>query len=161
MLALSYELLTRRSELVSLRSDDLELRCYGSFRVLIRRSKVDQKGLGRIAFTSPKTARLMNEWLAWRCADIQPLLCPFYHGCPIDRALEATIVKTAARGAGLGPSEFAAFSGHSMRVGAAQDLLQRGVDTAAIMRAGYWKSMTIFALYLDIGGAKWLSSVSH
>ncbi|GGC23929.1 integrase [Marivita lacus] len=153
MLALGYELLTRRSELVSLRTDDLDLRSDGTFRVLIRRSKVDQNGLGRIAFTSRKTAELVTEWLAWRGEDIQPLFCPIYHGCPIDRALEATIVKSiikdAAREAGLDPSEVAAFSGHSMRVGAAQDLLERGVDTAAIMRAGGWKSVNILARYLE------------
>ena len=153
MLALGYELLTRRSELVSLRTDDLELRSDGTFRVLIRRSKVDQNGLGRIAFTSRKTAELVTEWLAWRGEDIQPLFCPIYHGYPIDRALEATIVKSiikdAAREAGLDPSEVAAFSGHSMRVGAAQDLLERGVDTAAIMRAGGWKSVNILARYLE------------
>jgi len=67
--------------------------------------------------------------------------------------LEATIVKsivkTAAREAGLDPSEVAVFSSHSMRVGAAQDLLQRGVDTAAIMRAGGWKSVNILARYLE------------
>jgi len=153
MLALGYELLTRRSELVSLRTDDLELRSDGTFRVLIRRSKVDQNGLGRTAFTSPNTARLVNEWLAWRGAEIQHLFCPIYHGCAVDRALDATIVKTivkdAARQAGLDASEVAAFSGHSMRVGAAQDLLQRGVDTAAIMRAGGWKSVNILARYLE------------
>ena len=153
MLALGYELLTRRSELVALRIDDLEARSDGTLRVLIRRSKADQNGLGRIAFTSQKTAGLVNDWLAWRGADIQPLFCPIYHGLPIDRALEATIVKsivkTAAREAGLDPSEVAVFSSHSMRVGAAQDLLQRGVDTAAIMRAGGWKSVNILARYLE------------
>ena len=153
MLALGYELLTRRSELVSLRTEDLELRSDGTFRVLIRRSKVDQNGLGRIAFTSPNTASLVKQWLEWRGADMQPLFCPIYNGLPIDRALEATIVKTivksAAREAGLDPSEVEAFSGHSMRVGAAQDLLQRGVDTAAIMRAGGWKSVNILARYLE------------
>ena len=40
-------------------------------------------------------------------------------------------------------------SGHSMRVGAAQDLLTRGFDTAAIMRAGGWKSVTTLARYLE------------
>jgi integrase/recombinase XerD len=36
-----------------------------------------------------------------------------------------------------------------MRVGAAQDLLKRGVDTAGIMRAGGWKSVNILARYLE------------
>jgi site-specific recombinase XerD len=47
MLSVGYELLTRRSELVALRSDDLEDRGDGTFRVLIRRSKADQYGAGR------------------------------------------------------------------------------------------------------------------
>lgn len=41
------------------------------------------------------------------------------------------------------------FSGHSMRVGAAQDLLCAGYDTAAIMRAGGWKSVDVLARYLE------------
>ncbi|WP_158090965.1 tyrosine-type recombinase/integrase [Marivita geojedonensis] len=153
MLSLGYELLTRRSELVALRTDDLELRSDGTFRVLIRRSKMDQEGLGRISFTSRKTARLVQDWLEWRGAKIIPLFCPIYQCKPINRALEATIVKSivknAARNAGLDPADIDAFSGHSMRVGAAQDLLQRGVDTAAIMRAGGWKSVNILARYLE------------
>lgn len=36
-----------------------------------------------------------------------------------------------------------------MRVGAAQDLLKRGFDTAAIMRAGGWKSVNVLAHYLE------------
>ena len=36
-----------------------------------------------------------------------------------------------------------------MRVGAAQDLLCAGNDTAAIMRAGGWKSVRVLARYLE------------
>jgi hypothetical protein len=36
-----------------------------------------------------------------------------------------------------------------MRVGAAQDLLRNGHDTAAIMRAGGWKSIDVLARYLE------------
>ena len=50
----------------------------------------------------------------------------------------------------LRAEKVASFSGHSMRVGAAQDLLKRGVDTAAIMRAGGWKSMNVLARYLEM-----------
>ncbi|WP_372922271.1 hypothetical protein [Roseovarius sp.] len=35
-----------------------------------------------------------------------------------------------------------------MRVGAAQDLLRRGFDTAAIMRAGGWSSINVLSRYL-------------
>jgi hypothetical protein len=51
--------------------------------------------------------------------------------------------------AGLDISIAKEFSGHSMRVGAAQDLLSAGHDTAAIMRAGGWKSIDVLARYLE------------
>ena len=37
-----------------------------------------------------------------------------------------------------------------MRVGAAQDLLARGFDIAAIMRAGGWKSVDTVSRYLEM-----------
>ena len=153
MLALGYELLTRRSELISLRNDDLTLREDATMRVLIRRSKADPTGRGRIAFTSAGTATLLQEWLACRGPEIQWVFCPVYKGQAINRCLETTtvrrIVKGAAERSGLGKDQVAAFSGHSMRVGAAQDLLRRGFDTAAIMRAGGWKSVSVLGRYLE------------
>lgn len=153
MLALGYELLTRRSELIALRNDDLEERVDGTFRVLIRRSKSDPFGEGRLAFTSRQTADLLRAWLNQRGPDIDWLFCPIYQGKTVDRCLETTtikrLVKDAARKAGLGSEDVDGFSGHSMRVGAAQDLLKRGFDTAAIMRAGGWKSINVLARYLE------------
>jgi len=153
MLSLGYELLTRRSELVALRTDDLEERSDGTFRVLIRRSKADPFGAGRIAFTSRQTADILRAWLDLRGPEIDWLFCPVYQGRPVDRDLSTTtvkrLVKQAASRAGLDPSEIEAFSGHSMRVGAAQDLLVKGHDTAAIMRAGGWKSVSILGRYLE------------
>lgn len=153
MLALGYELLTRRSELVSLRDGDLTERADGTFRVLIRKSKSDPYGEGRTAFTSRATADLLKDWLAERGQGTSWLFCPIYHGVPLDRAISSAavsrLVKAAARSAGMDPHAAKAFSGHSMRVGAAQDLLTKGLDTAAIMRAGGWKSVSILARYLQ------------
>ncbi|MBI1417883.1 MAG: tyrosine-type recombinase/integrase [Limimaricola sp.] len=153
MLSLGYELLTRRSELVALRSDDVEARADGTLRVLIRRSKADPFGEGRAAFTSNRTAQLVQDWLDWRGPRIGWLFCPIYQGHALNRDLSATtvkrLIKEAAARAGLDPSDVAAFSGHSMRVGAAQDLLRNGFDTAAIMRAGGWKSINTLGRYLE------------
>lgn len=154
MLSLGYDLLTRRSELVALRSDDLEARHDGTMRVIIRRSKADPFGMGRIAFTSRRSAELVSEWLAWRGPQIDPLFCGIYRGRPINRALGTTtvkkVIKTSVAAAGLLPHEVAAFSGHSLRVGAAQDLLCAGFNAAAIMRAGGWKSVNVLARYLEM-----------
>ncbi len=153
MLALGYELLTRRSELIALRNQDIVERTDGTMRVLIRRSKADPYGQGRIAFTSQRTADLLREWLSYRGTEVEWLFCPIYQGKVIDRCLETTtvrrVIKEAALRCGLRAEQVASFSGHSMRVGAAQDLLKRGFDTAAIMRAGGWKSVNVLARYLE------------
>ncbi|MBC2835136.1 tyrosine-type recombinase/integrase [Paragemmobacter straminiformis] len=153
MLSLGYDLLTRRSELIALQTSDLQPRGDGTLRVTIRRSKADPFGMGRISFTSRRTADEIARWLDWRGSDIGPLFCGIYQGKAIDRALEATfvkrLIKDAARDAGLDPDVVDAFSGHSMRVGAAQDLLVMGHDAIAIMRAGGWKSVNVLARYLE------------
>ena len=153
MISLGYDLLTRRSELVALRSDDVERRADGTLRALIRRSKSDPFGLGRIGFSSRRSAELVGQWLTWRGPAIEPLFCGIYQGKPINRPLGTTKVKTiikeAVAAAGLPPEDVAAFSGHSLRVGAAQDLLCAGFDTAAIMRAGGWKSVNVLGRYLE------------
>jgi len=153
MLSLGYELLTRRSELVALTSKDLTFRDDGTLRVLIRRSKADPFGQGRVAFTSIRTAELIQRWLEWRGPHITYLFCPIYQGKAIERSLSADtvkrLVKTSAKNSGLNAKDINDFSGHSLRVGAAQDLLCAGYDAAAIMRAGGWKSINILSRYLE------------
>ncbi len=154
MLSLGYELLARRSELVALTTSDLEFLSDGTSRVIIRRSKADPFGQGRIAFTSKITSKAVLDWLAWRGPDITYLFCPIYQGKAVDRDLSTTtvkrLVKSAAKAAGLEQEIIDTFSGHSLRVGAAQDLLCAGYDAAAIMRAGGWKSINILGRYLEV-----------
>lgn len=153
IISLGYDILARRSELVALMSDDIEERSDGTLRLMIRRSKTDPFGMGRLAFTSKRTARLVREWIEWRGPEIDPLFCGIYQGRAINRALGPDtiklIIKNAARVCGLERVEADAFSAHSLRVGAAQDLLRNGHDTAAIMRAGGWKSIDVMARYLE------------
>ena len=153
MMALGFELLTRRSELVALRDEDLAVRPDGTLQVIVRRSKADPFGQGRIAFTSRRTAELIDEWQAWRGSEISWLFCPIYKNKPINRELETTtvrrMIKAAAVRSGYTDLDAQKFSGHSLRVGAAQELLKRGHDTAAIMRAGGWKSVQVLARYLE------------
>ena len=154
LISLGYDLLTRRSELVALRNDDIEWRGDGTLRAMIRRSKADPFGMGRIGYSSKRSADLVRAWLAWRGPEIAPLFCGIYQGKPIDRPLGTTkvklIIKEAVAAAGVSLDEVAAFSGHSLRVGAAQDLLCAGFDTAAIMRAGGWKSVNVLGRYLEL-----------
>ena len=153
LLSLGYDLLARRSEITALRSDDVSWRRDGTLEVILRRSKTDQSGRGRIAFTSSRSAELLSDWLEWRGGDIDPVFCAIYRGVAINRPLSGStvksIIKSSARAAGYDQWVVDAFSTHSLRVGAAQELLRRGHDSVAIMRAGGWRTPTILARYLE------------
>lgn len=56
---------------------------------------------------------------------------------------------SVARRAGLDQAEIEAFSRHSSRARAAQNLRTKGFDTAAIMRAVERKSVGVLARYLE------------
>ena len=54
-------------------------------------------------------------------------------------------MQAAARAAGLGEG----YTGHSGRVGMAQDLVKSGVELPALMTAGRWKSSKMPARYTE------------
>jgi integrase len=53
LLSVGYDTMARRSELVALDVEDFSFFSDGSGRVLIRRSKTDQVGVGSVAYLSP------------------------------------------------------------------------------------------------------------
>jgi hypothetical protein len=50
------------------------------------------------------------------------------------------IFKRVAAFVGMEPKDVSQVSGHSVRVGATQDLLALNIDPASVMQAGRWKS---------------------
>ena len=52
----------------------------------------------------------------------------------------ALTFKRVAAFVGMAPEDVEAISGHSIRVGATQDLLALNIDLASVMQAGRWKS---------------------
>jgi site-specific recombinase XerD len=89
--------------------------------------------------------------MAWRGRGFEFLFCPIYQGRPVHRELNSvTVLRAIQRGAArAGLEHCGEFRGHSLRVGAAQELLCSGHDTVAIMRAGGWKSVATLARYLE------------
>ena len=153
LLSLGYDFLARRSELVAIRSDDLKFTPDGALKGMIRKSKTDQYGKGRLVFGSERSAKLVRKWLRLKPQEIQPVFCAINHGRCEDRAIcdrnvndiikrSVVKVKRCER-----PSDLEV-SGHSLRVGAAQDLLIKGYDLAAIMRAGGWSDPSTVSRYL-------------
>lgn len=66
----------------------------------------------------------------------------------------ARIMKRLGRKAGLPDASVDCMSGHSCRVGMAQDLVAAGADVAGLMQAGRWKSMQMPARYSERLDAK-------
>jgi hypothetical protein len=66
------------------------------------------------------------------------------HPYTVDR-----ILKEAGKSAGLALKVVADLSGHSKRVGAAQDLMAEGVGILPIMQAGGWKSTNVLGRYVQ------------
>src|SRR5258708_688112 len=62
LVAVAYDTMCRREELVSLRVEDIAEAGDGSGNVLIRRSKTDTTGEGATAYLSPLTMRLLGHW---------------------------------------------------------------------------------------------------
>ena len=154
LLSLGYDFLARRSELVAIRSDDLKFTPDGALKGMIRKSKTDQYGKGRLVFGSERSAKLVRKWLRLKPKEIQPVFCAVNHGRCEDRAIcdrnvndiikrSVVKVKRCER-----PSDLEV-SGHSLHVGAAQDLLIKGYDLAAIMRAGGWSDPSTVSRYLQ------------
>ena len=154
LLSMGYDFLARRSELTALRQEDVKFDARGGLRGVIRRSKTDPYGRGRLVFGSERSEKLLRKWLRKKPEDMPWLFCAVNHGRCLSHALcgrsVSNIVKRAViRTRGTRPRE-AEISGHSLRVGAAQDLLSDGHDIGAIMRAGGWSDVTVAMRYLSL-----------
>ena len=57
------------------------------------------------------------------------------------------IFKAMALEAGLASEVVSSMSGHSARIGAAQDMIAAGIDMPAILQAGRWKSTAMVSRY--------------
>jgi integrase/recombinase XerD len=152
IIALGYDTLSRRSEIVSIEVEDVSMAARGA-KVIIRRSKNDQLGIGRIAHISPKSLKIVKNWL--KAADLTegPIFRGIRHNKIADCGLHphsiSRIIKLAAERSGLSQGEVEKLSGHSMRIGAEQDMMTAGLDILPIMAAGGWKTTNVVARYIE------------
>ena len=151
LLAVAYDAMLRRAELVSLQVVDLLEEVRGDGSLLIRRSKTDGEGRGEIAWVAPDTVRLVYAWLdragiadgrLFRSVGKGGRIGERLHPCQVPR-----IFKAMAREAGLPDAVVGGLSGHSVRVGAAQDMVAAGIELPAILHAGRWKSTAMVNRY--------------
>ena len=132
--------LLRRSEAEALTWGDVEFRDDGAALVTLRRSKTDQEAEGTVLYVGREAAQAL---LAIRPAP--ELLDPGASIFGMTARHIGNRVRAAAKAAGLGEG----YTGHSGRVGMAQDLVKSGVELPALMTAGRWKSSKMPARYTE------------
>ncbi len=125
----------------------------GTVSVLIRRSKADPFGFGRVAWVSPYAMEQVRAWLAASGIGEGYVLRTVFGDKITDDAIAPYSVsrrlKRLAEKAGLDALTIAGLSGHSLRVGAAQDMAEEGFDLLALMTAGGWKTAHVVARYVE------------
>ena len=133
--------LLRRSEAAALRWGDVEVQDDGSARIQMRRSKTDPEAEGAVLYIGPEAASALVAIMPEGFAVVDAAAPVFgLSASQIGRRVNA-----AAKAAGLGDG----FTGHSGRVGMAQDLAAAGVELPALMNAGRWKSPKMPARYTE------------
>ena len=132
--AVMFDCMLRRSEAAVLTWADIVREADGSGRLTVRRSKTDPEGEGKVLWVSPDTMAALDAIRRERDGDTVFGLS----GQQISRRIAA-----ACEAAGLGRG----YSGHSLRVGAAQALAGANISLAAIMENGRWQSSRMPARY--------------
>ena len=133
--------LRRRSEAAALRWGDVELQEDGAARIHVRRSKIDPEAEGAVLYIGPEAAAALVAIMPEGIAVMDPSTPVFgLSASQIGRRVNA-----AAKAAGLGDG----FTGHSGRVGMAQDLTAAGVELPALMTAGRRQSSKMPARYTE------------
>ena len=127
--------LLRRSEAADLRWRDVTLVEDGTARIRVRRSKTASSSA--VLYVGPAATAALRKVMPENVVRQNRVF-----GLRSGRAV-SNRVAAMARAAGLGEG----FSGHSPRVGMAQDLTAAGVGLTAIMVAGRWKSERMPAHY--------------
>lgn len=152
LISVGYDTLARRSELISIYVEDISFSENGT-RILIKRAKNDPFGKGRVGHLRPRTTQYLKDWIDTANITQGPLFRGIKHGKINSINLHPysvnRLLKKAANSAGLKEQEIQKLSGHSMRVGAAQDMMLTGMDILPIMAAGGWKTANVVARYIE------------
>jgi len=156
LLLVAYDTLCRRSELVSLQVKDIKINIKNGIEtssILLRKSKTDQDSTGKWLHLSPRAHGALIAWMKHLPENQEMLFCGLNRSFDLSLNIGAgqinRIYKRIARKAGLDESEIKRISGHSMRVGAAQDLLNSGASMPIIMQRGRWSKTDTVMRYVE------------
>ena len=120
---------------------------------MLRKSKVNQEVRRRYLALRVQTTLAIEQWTNAAKLSEGPILQSIDRGENIGSTLGSgqinRIYKRIARQAKLDSELIARISGHSFRVGAAQDLLASGASMPTIMQRGGWSKADRVMRYLE------------
>ena len=155
LLLLAYDSLCRRSELVSLRVEDISnLNTDNGLQIRLRKSKTDPNAMGKWLHLSERTQRAIEDWInASGINEGFMIRRMTKHGGILARGISGghinRIYKRLAAEAELGADMVEHISGHSMRVGSAQDLMSSGASMLMLMNRGRWTKTDTVMRYVE------------
>ena len=161
ILLLAYTTLRRRSELTSLRVEDLTLCRDGQGLILLRQSKTDQTREGVLLALDIETTFAVKQWIDTAGMG-EGYLLRGITGKRLNQAMDpgqiSRLFKSIAIKADLAPKEI---SCHSTRIGAAQDMLSGGASIGQIMAKVGWSKVDTVMRYVGVGDITARNSVAH
>lgn len=157
ILLLAYEGMCRRSELVSIRINDIKFEYQNNkivdIRVKLTKSKTDQEGIGRWLQLGDESKKAIINWIEKSQIKDGCIFRSINKGGKITDELSGSQVnklfKRIAKQSELPDEHIKMISGHSMRVGAAQDLLLSGASLPIMMNKGRWSKPDTVMRYVE------------
>jgi site-specific recombinase XerD len=155
LILIAYENLLRRSEIISLYIEDLMPIDHPPYyaKILLRKSKTDPFKEGRWLYLSEETYQAAQAWLEQSNLTSGYLFRGMRKGLHMTEQLHGgqvnKILKKRAKQAGLDDDVIKKISGHSIRVGAAQDLCLAGKTLPQIMAKGRWVKTETLMRYVE------------
>ena len=156
LLLVAYDTLCRRSELIAMEINHLEVTAHNGgeyMTILIKRSKTDQDSMGKKLHLTNRTMHAVQEWIQHLSKENGHIFRGINRGERVSESLGAgqinRIFKALGRKAGLEESIIHGLSGHSMRVGHAQDLANSGANLPIIMSKGRWSKTDTVMRYIE------------
>ncbi|WP_312042431.1 tyrosine-type recombinase/integrase [Erwinia sp.] len=164
-LHVAYNTLLRVSELSRLRVRDITFAEDGRIILDVAWTKTIVQTGGLIKALSSLSTQRLQEWIAAAGLAAEPdafLFCPVHRGNKavliVDRPLSTPAFETIfahawyaagnSQSAKLNKNRYGGWSGHSARVGAAQDMAKQGYAVAQIMQEGTWKKPETLMRYI-------------
>lgn len=122
-------------------------------KIRLRKSKTDQELRGKWIYPSARSADAITAWINHAKLQYGYLFRGINNAIDITYELKSSqinrIYKRLVRDAKLPKEVIDPISGHSMRVGAAQDLLKSGASMPMIMNRGRWSKTDTEMCYLE------------